>query len=54
MKAILLSGFIVISLAASAQDIQQTAVSNKAQDRAYSYAYISVEGKLAFVCLFLN
>lgn len=47
MKAILLSGFIVIiSLATYAQDIQQTAVSNQAQDRAYSYAYISVEGKL--------
>lgn len=47
MKTILLSSFIVIlSLAASAQDVQQTAVSNQTQDRAYSYAYISVEGKL--------
>jgi hypothetical protein len=47
MKTILLSCFIIIiSLAASAQDVQQTGVSNQTQDRAYSYAYISVEGKL--------
>jgi len=47
MKAILLSGFIAtISLAVSAQGVQQTAVSDQAQDRVYSYAYISVEGKL--------
>lgn len=47
MKAILLSGFIAtISLAAFSQDAQQTGVSNQTQDRSYSYAYISVEGKL--------
>lgn len=47
MKAFLLSGFIVtISLAAFSQDAQQTGVSDQTEDRSYSYAYISVEGKL--------
>ncbi|MBK1439835.1 hypothetical protein JHJ32_07560 [Parapedobacter sp. ISTM3] len=46
MKMILMLAFMtLVSLTAFAQDVQRTGIVD-AQDQSYSYAYISVEGKL--------